>query len=116
MNKFIIGILSVGAIAFASTPVNARPNHVDNAQIIHQESVITGDGNTSVNQATQIHQNSRTNSRYGGSSASGQAINQRCDTVGFDNKCRNNASQSNQQIDQRHQQRNSPHIGRFNRH
>ncbi len=115
MNKFIIGLFTVSAIAFASSPAHAGRHHVDNAQIINQENITTGDGNTSVNRATQIHQNVRTNSRYGGSSASGQAINQRCDTVGFDNKCINNASQTNQQIDQRHQGRNS-HRGIFNRH
>ncbi|MEA5515087.1 hypothetical protein [Nodularia sp. UHCC 0506] len=115
MNKFIIGLFTVSAIAFASSPAHARPHHVDNAQIINQENIITGDGNTSVNRATQVHQNVRTNSRRGGSSSSGQVTNQRCDTVGFYNRCINNASQSNQQIEQGHQQRNF-HRGRFNRH
>ena len=111
MNKFIIGILSVGAIAFASTPVNARPSHVDNAQIIHQESVITGDHNSSYNNAKQRHLNVNRNTR--GNSANGQATSQKCDTFGNGNVCANSASQNNQQINQTSHPR---HNRRINRH
>lgn len=99
MNKFIIGILSVGAIAFASTPANARPHHVDNAQIINQRSVTTGNHNRSSNNAKQNHLNVNRNS--GGNSANGQATSQECDTFGHGNVCANSASQNNQQIHQR---------------
>lgn len=112
MNKLIIGLLAVSAIAFASAPVNAgsrrvnnNSSNVDNAQVINQRNVTTGDHNTSVNDARQNHQNVRNNAA--GSSANGQAISQECDTFGNSNACINRASQSNQQINQGQSARNN---------
>ncbi|TVP63334.1 MAG: hypothetical protein EA343_08445 [Nodularia sp. (in: Bacteria)] len=118
MNKFVIGVLTLSAIAFVSTPANAGRKHVgnqssnvDNAQIINQTNVTTGDHNTSVNSARQNNQNVRSNAR--GNSASGQVIDQGCDTFGYGNRCVNQAEQSNQQINQGHQ-RPSRNTGKFN--
>ncbi|MDP5338187.1 MAG: hypothetical protein NWQ28_06390 [Nodularia sp. (in: cyanobacteria)] len=112
MNKFIIGLFTLSAIALASTPANARPNHVDNAQIINQRSVTTGNHNRSINNAGQNNLN--VNKNAGGNSANGQAIGQECDSFGDGNVCLNSASQNNQQIHQRHQQRNHRSRGRYN--
>ncbi len=112
MNKFIIGLFTLSAIALASTPANARPSHVDNAQIINQRSVTTGNHNRSINNATQNHLN--VNKNAGGNGANGQAIGQECDTFGNGNLCVNKASQNNQQIHQRDQQHNHHDRGRYN--
>jgi hypothetical protein len=100
MNKFIIGLFTVSAIAFASTGANAQTRDSNNAQIINQTNITTGNHNLSVNKANQINQHFAGDAGSYGSNASGQVIHQMCETHGIGNVCINSASQQNQKINQ----------------
>jgi hypothetical protein len=100
MNKFIIGLFTVSAIAFGSTGANAQTGDSNNAQIIHQTNITHGNHNVSVNRANQIHQNFAGDVGSYGSNASGQVIHQICQTQGISNVCINSAYQQNKKMNQ----------------
>ncbi|MFM6517074.1 MAG: hypothetical protein ACKPIC_10815 [Microcystis panniformis] len=84
MNKLILALLTVGAIATAAVPANAQD--VGNVQTSDQNSVITGSGNYTrqqVNQRGQVNQ--RVNRRDSGDSANIQDARQSSDVLGEGN-------------------------------
>ena len=84
MNKFILALLTVSAIATAAVPANA--GDIGNVQTSDQNSVITGSGNYTnqrVNQRGQVNQ--RVKRRESGDSANIQDARQSSDVLGEGN-------------------------------
>ncbi|MFO0140419.1 MAG: hypothetical protein ACK513_03230 [Aphanizomenon sp.] len=87
MNKLILALLTVGAIAIAAIPANA--DETGSAQTSEQNSVITGSGNVinqKVDQRGQINRRvNRRESGVAGDSANIQDARQNSDVLGEGN-------------------------------
>ena len=87
MNKLILALLTVGAIATAAIPANA--DEIGNVQTSDQNSVITGTGNVTnqrVDQRGQVNRKvNRRESGVAGDSANIQDARQNSDVLGEGN-------------------------------
>jgi ADP-ribosylglycohydrolase len=93
MNKLILALLTVSAIASAAVPANAQ--NTGNSSVINQESRLEGNGNRSTQQA--IQSGLREHYRNSGDFANIQEINQFCDAYGNRNECVQQAIQDFQE-------------------
>lgn len=94
--NWMIGLLGVAAVGLVSLPSYAGDG--DDATIMdsNQNSVITGDGNTSLQDSTQSSQSIRDGAR--GNSGTVMRNNQNCDVLGNDNTCAQKSTQTGQSI------------------
>lgn len=97
MNRFVIALLTASAISALAIPAQADPGNTGTSQNVNQGSVITGDGNTSINEARQDSTNVRRGAR-GGDDATIQNADQSCDIVGNSNTCVNRAQQTDRKV------------------
>ncbi|MDB9492199.1 hypothetical protein PN478_16965 [Dolichospermum circinale CS-534/05] len=86
MNKLIFALLTVGAVATAAIPANAQ--NIGNVQTSDQNSVVTGSGNTTiqnVNQRGTIRREGKGRNEVSGDSANIQDARQNADVLGEGN-------------------------------
>lgn len=94
MNKLILALLTVGAIATAAVPANAQD--IGNVQTSDQNSVITGSGNytnQNVKQTGNIRRESQGRNQVPGDSANIQDARQNADVLGDSNVTEQNSNQ-----------------------
>ncbi|MEY2914584.1 MAG: hypothetical protein RLZZ184_3893 [Cyanobacteriota bacterium] len=86
MNKLILALLTVGAVATAAIPANAQ--NIGNVQRSDQNSVITGNDNytnQNTNQTGNVRRESRGRNEVSGDSANIQDARQDADVLGSGN-------------------------------
>lgn len=103
MNRFIVNLLAAGFLTLGLSqviPAHAQSGNTGVSQDINQDTVITGDGNTVVNDARQNNQRVRRGRGTNGDDATIQRVNQTSDVEGNNNTSINRAEQNNQGVNE----------------
>ena len=103
MNRFIVNLLAAGFLTLGLSqviPAHAQSGNTGVSQESDQTTVITGDGNTVVNDARQNNQRVRRGRGTNGDDATIQRVNQTSDVEGNNNTSINRARQNNQGVNE----------------
>ncbi|ERN41042.1 hypothetical protein KR51_00022990 [Rubidibacter lacunae KORDI 51-2] len=95
MKKLALGLMTLATVGLTATPALAGGGDSGTVQTTTQESIVTGDGNTTYQRSEQIQQSVR--DRSSGDSAVIQDAYQSCDVYGNSSTC----VQEQRQIDRR---------------